>query len=387
MNNTGILKSLIFLLSSFSFAYCGPIEILFKHRVELEKRAIKYENRRLSNELIKEMRHKDLNEWKKKEDEILKAFLILCAGSGSYPNYHLDDTLLLTLLIETLGELPSQNDGWVNTCFMKVPYPYLNAHRTKIINKLQRVDDISRFESPTALINPPEAMKKQLLASDKRSPAYIRGLRARLGDKKTEEKIVEKMDRAVKMSIGARARFGDEERINNYIDSLNKTIGTYGRWPDASCFLSDDDVIENLLLCGTDECIKTALNFFAKFQPRLSSEGRVKKEQYGICYDRHNEKPNPRELIIMGFRKHHPQLPLLHAEFDSLSDRFYRRSNWCHFDEKEIIEYMEKFVAWGNKEYGTNFRLESKLLFTGQCDNEIRAQKMKEHNGKIPQQR
>jgi len=32
---------------------------------------------------------------------------------------------------------------------------------------------------------------------------------------------------------------------------------------------------------------------------------------------------------------------------------------------------MEKFVNWGNKEYGTNFKLESKLLFRDQYYPEV----------------
>jgi hypothetical protein len=29
---------------------------------------------------------------------------------------------------------------------------------------------------------------------------------------------------------------------------------------------------------------------------------------------------------------------------------------------------MEKFIAWGNKEYGTNFKLKDMFLFDHQCD-------------------
>jgi len=31
---------------------------------------------------------------------------------------------------------------------------------------------------------------------------------------------------------------------------------------------------------------------------------------------------------------------------------------------------MERFVAWGNKEYGTDFKLKDKFLFGVQCDPE-----------------
>ena len=371
MKRTAILKSLIFLLCFFSIAYCSAIETLFIHRECLKKRTMAYENQIGPYVLIRKMRHKDLNEWKKRENEIFGAFLNLCDVSTYRPNYHLDDTLLVTLLIETLGKLSPEMNRRAGLRFKRVPYPYLNAQRTKIINQLQRVDDISVFSYVAAVINPPDTMKKQLLASNKLDIS----LRARLGDKDSENKLIERMDRALKISIGAKTRFGDEEGIKSFIDSINNAAGAH-RYRDTACFL--DGVIDELLLCGTSECIKTVLNFFAKFQPRLNSSGYVHREQYGTCPDEHELFiSSPRELIIMGFRKHHPKLSLLHEEFDSLEARFHGQRQRGRLAEKEIINYMERFLAWGNKEYGTNFKLESKFLFTRQREDKIRDREMK----------
>jgi len=217
-------------------------------------------------------------------------------------------------------------------------------------------------------------MKKELLALRRLGI----GLRARLGDKESENRLIERMDRALKMSIGAKARFGDEEGIKNLVDSLNRAVGAVG-YDDAACFF--DGVISDLLLCGTNECIKTVLNFFAKFQPRLNSFGYTHKEQFGTCPHRSDFASNPRESIIRSFRKHHPQLSLIHEEFDSLearSVRQWRKEGLARFDETEIIKYMERFLAWANKEYGTNFKLESKFLFGWQRDDEILSRKMRE---------
>jgi hypothetical protein len=40
-----------------------------------------------------------------------------------------------------------------------------------------------------------------------------------------------------------------------------------------------------------------------------------------------------------------------------------RRATW-----DMIVEYMEKFVKWGNAEYGANAKLDNWFLFPGQCE-------------------
>ncbi|MDR0307971.1 MAG: hypothetical protein LBI42_14190 [Chitinispirillales bacterium] len=378
-NKDVVLKVLTLLFCCFSITYCSAIKKLFNHREYFEKLAVTCRTplgddcNPIADKLFIEMRHKSLKEWKKNEDKICRAFTRMCFYSAELPNYHLDDTLLINLLIETLGELSPRANRSAISHLEDIPYQYLTPpRRAKIIDKLKRVDDISFHSRLVAAIDPPASMKEQLFASRRfENDHYKMGIKARLGDKESERELIAHIDALLKLSIGVKERFGNEERVNNFIDSMWKAnvdgfTNTYR--PDFY-----ERIINNLLLCGTDECLKTALGFFAKFQPRLDSKGRVHKDQYGS-----QGRLNPLESIIIGFRKYHPHLPLLHEELDSLLSLFLRQQRKGL--EEEITEYMEKFINWANKEYGTNFKLESNLLFTGQQNNEIYHKKKQNEN-------
>jgi len=210
------------------------------------------------------------------------------------------------------------------------------------------------------------------------------GLRARAGDKDSAKYLIERLNRHVELSIAAKARSGNDRNDWHFVDSVGRAFNLHrGLWLETG--------INELFLCGTNECLKAALSFFARYQPRLDTLFRASRHQYHprgpqgirhILYDveiplRGESKEysdSPRDYIIKGFRKYHPGVPLLHAEYDSLWRRFRKQQHlntaWEPLDYAVIVEYMERFVDWGNRTYGTNFKLESRLLFTGQYDLE-----------------
>ncbi|MDR0305338.1 MAG: hypothetical protein LBI42_00720 [Chitinispirillales bacterium] len=367
-NKTCFLKSLFFLLCCFSTAYCDAIETLFNHREQLEMRVCATEPAPKGNQLIREMRQKDLEEWRKRKNNIFDAFLEICYHSsfsscGLYGmgemnddrrHNRLGDTLLITLLIETLGELPKRTDELVERCFRRIPYPYLNAHRLRIMDKLNQAKNMNRFGYLAAFIDSPKAVKRKVSSLD-----FSIGMKARLGDKESERILIERMEFALKLGSGVRERAenqkdADEFFYNMHKYNVNKQHPIYNK--------AFDDVISELFLCGTNECLKTAVTFFAEFQPELK----------GGCYmpgiHGHIGPENPRILIIKGFRMYHPELSLLHAEYDSVIFYYAGRTKGFH---EVITKYMEKIVTWGNKEYGANVKLKDKILFNGQCDMEI----------------
>jgi hypothetical protein len=393
---TIIFKAFIFMFLCFSTAYCGAIEILFNNREELKKRAVvctvnitetaKRDFTPRGNHLIREMSGKNLEEWKKREFEVFDAFLDLYRQSTYMSHYcqeewmsaftydmqffRLGDTFLIALLVETLGELPSplSMDGRIEDIFKPLPYPYLKPYRNNIINTLNRIDDISRFSYLAAVVDPPTDIKKKLLALPLKK--FGIGLRARLGDKESEKILIERTEFELKMSIAKRETLGDKDSQDsrNFIDSVYRANVKQHPIYRIVWF---DKIIDELFLCGTNECLKMAVTLFAEYQFGITQNG---------CYYIDVGNPQPREslreLIINGFRMYHPKLPLLHSEYRNVQHHFAQRASAG--SEKITTEYLEKFVNWGNKEYGTNARLKDKILFDGQCDMEIYSKTRKE---------
>jgi len=380
-NKSCILKITFFLLCCFSTANCSAIETLFNHREQLEKRACTIGATSISNYkgnlLIKEMLPKDLEVWKIRKNEIFDAFLEICYQQSftSFTAYtscnmrglwdvnndsryeRLGDTLLINLLIETLGELPRRTDEFAVKCLKTIPYPYLIVHRARILEKLKRSGVSSRFHYLAAVIDPPESMRKRLRNITEESNI---GLRARLGDKESEKKLIERMEFDLKLAAGMRERAEDRKNFYRFVDSMH-TNNVHKNHP---LYRRDiNTAISELFLCGTNECLKTAVTYFAEFKHWLEPNGCHFPTGFGY-------KVTPRRLIIEGFRMHHPDLPLLHDDFDDVRTHFARHSG-TDMTEKIITTYLEKFINWGNKKYGTNAKLKDKILFSGQCDREI----------------
>ncbi|MDR0307050.1 MAG: hypothetical protein LBI42_09480 [Chitinispirillales bacterium] len=392
-NKTLILKILLIVFCCFSTAYCGAIEILFNNKEQLAKRAVvcivditettKRDFTPRGNHLIREMSGKNLEEWKKREFEVFDAFLDLYRQSTYMVHYcqeewmssftydmqffRLGDTFLIALLVETLGELPSalSMDERIEDIFKSLPYPYLKPYRTKIINKLKQVDNISRFSYLAAIIDPPADIKNKLLALPLKNLSF--GLRARLGDKEIERILIERVEKAVKISTVKREKLGDGNYLKKFSDSMFVANVNNRRYPIYK--IPFNKVIDELFLCGTNECLKTAVTLFAEYQPELGPEG---------CYSVGGlgHRKTLRRLIIDGFRIYHPEQPLLHAEYDKVSYHYAQHASAG--SEEVIAKYLEKVVNWGNKEYGTNARLKDKILFSGQCDMEIYSRTRKE---------
>lgn len=273
------------------------------------------------NLLIRKMNRENFKEWEKKEYDIYKAFLRLCLQQikahpfcpGKVPNYHdLRDTVLINILIETLGDLPVEMDRDVNYCLNKIPYPYLEKRRTQIIDKLREVKDIGRFSYLVAVIQPPATMKNKILAMQE-------------------------------LSIGLKARLGDDDAECSLIQEVNEY--TKGRI---------NNIVHELFLCGTNQCLKAALELFVSYNPVLDTvSGCVIKPE--------------RAMIIHEFRKYHPDLLLLHEKYVEVRKYFAAHASAEH-SRKRIRSYIEEFVNWGNKEYGTDLIMEDYFLFHWQCD-------------------
>jgi hypothetical protein len=306
--------------------YSEPIELLFKHREYLKQWVTECRLSFAKQDLLLfgEINQKELDYWKKNKDQIVTAFVELCreqTGGHLYcpqkRTYSRLDTLQTKILINILSSLPRKMDGNIEDILKKIPYPYLNNHRTMIIDILNKGDNIDRFNYLATVIDPPADMKKKLLASDKLSP----GLRARLGDKKHENELVQK--------------------VNDYAG--DKNIG---------------GLVNELFLCGTNECLKAALELFAKYKPAMN-----KANDCALALTREINSPYERAMFINKFRMYHPDLPLFHSEFDNLDWGGRRGASW-----DMIVEYIEKVVKWGNAEYGANAKPENWFLFFGQCE-------------------
>jgi hypothetical protein len=326
-------NNLIIITSAMLFCYTvaiysEPIEILFKHR-EYLKQWITGCRMASGNQhllLFGEIDQKEFDYWKKNKDEIINTFVELCHQQTRgrincllRRNHLRLEAIDVDIFINILSDLPRKMDDDIEYILKRIPYPYLNNHRAMIIDILKKGDNIDRFSYLAAVIDPPADMKKKLLASDKLST----GLRARLGDKKHEDELVQK--------------------VNNYTG--DKNIG---------------GLVNELFLCGTNECLKAALELFAKYKPLMNQAG-------DCAVGRESYYPYERGIIIQRFRMYHPDLPLLHLEYNELDFLFANQKN-ATSSWGIIIDYMEKFVKWGNAEYGANAKLDNWFLFPGQCE-------------------
>jgi len=292
-----------------TIANSEPIEILFKNREHLKQwveelpQKIYMPQREPYYLHFREINQKDLDYWKRNKDEIINAFIKL---------YGPTNEIQTGILISILNDLPREMDRNVESILKKTPYPYLNKHRAMIINILKKGDNINRFSYLAAVIDPPADMKKKLLASDKLDI----GLRARLGDKKIEEELIQK--------------------VNDY--NGEKWIG---------------QLVNDLFLCGTNECLKAAFELFVKYEPAMNRTG-----DCALGKDHNNRAPYFRNRLIGNFLMYYPELPLL-QKYNGPGFRF----NW-----DMTVDYMEEFVKWGNAKYGSNAKLENWFLFPDQCE-------------------
>jgi len=319
----GLMVTVSTLLFCYTaIAHSESAEALFKHREYLKQWVEECKPRPFIKQHVlsfSDIDQKGFGFWKENKNQIRNVFVELCQeqvrrnlNCSPQRNYGYLDSVQLNILFNMLSDLPHEMDEQIIRLLRLVPHPHLNKHRAMVINILKKGDNINRFSYLAAVIDPPADMKKTLLASDKLSV----GLRARLGDKKIEEELIQK--------------------VNNYTG--DKRIGK---------------LIEDLFLCGTNECLKVAFELFVKYEPAMNKTG-----DCALGKDRDNPAPFFRNSIIGQFIMYYPELSLLQK---------YRGhgfgANW-----DMIVNYMEEIVKWGNAEYGTNAKLDNWFLFPGQCE-------------------
>ncbi|MDR0306891.1 MAG: hypothetical protein LBI42_08660, partial [Chitinispirillales bacterium] len=312
----------------------SSVETLFKYREYIKQwvegcRPSEFREQRLA--VLNELDKKELNYFGKNKSQIITAFTELChlrvkgnLPCASHRSYGLLDSIQTDIFVNILKDVPREQDKLIEDILKKIPYSYLLQHRDIIINILRRGDNINRFTYLGAVINPPEDIKRKVLASEKLSD----GLRARLGDKEVEDELI--------------------QRVNNYTREKN--------------FLQ---LSKDLFLCGTNECLKAAVELFAKFEPEMNKTNDCAAP---LVPDRGAMgAPTPRIRLIKNFRLYHPDLPLLFSDFYELEINPNRTEYGIGVKWDMIVDYMEKFVAWGNAEYGAKAKLTNWFLFDGQC--------------------
>ena len=273
--------------------------------------------------IILQYSDKEKSSWEADMDTIVHAFLDLCISNKNLDTTGrelITDTVLIRGIVKALdcGKIKYESQCY-RIFIAYIPYRYMKQYSSEIIEKVcSSLLDKNEINTLAALSGPPDSIKEKLLADSMVSMP----LRARLGDKNAEDKLIK-------------------------------------LFKDAKEFTVADIAAKNLFICGSKRCLSELVRSFNRPVYEIGRRGCVSNSL--------------RVSIISGLKRYYPDEDLFTTAYHKFSEKSHGiiLGRPYYVPDPEVKKYLEDFVAWGKKEFGVipEGEIGEPILFAGPCDS------------------